>query len=168
MNPTVIHVREEALARNAARYGDPVWMKDGTRVTLYLRQPLFNVDGAHYANAIVEVIGRRTFGRLVEFGIGNELEVSIRSMDPVHGRSNLSLVPAADFEYLRQSGAYLVEELAKLCRCGKLPTHCDCCPRCHGSGYSRLTPSLVDCSTCHGKGYREGSKDAPGRPLDAP
>jgi len=160
-NPTVIHVREEALARNAARYGDPVWRRDGTRVVLHLTQPLYHADGRHYANAFVEVTGRRTFGRLVEFGIGDNLEVSLRSEDVETGRHNFSRVSAADVAYLRQSATYLVEELARLCRCGKLPTHCDCCPTCHGSGFSRLTPSLVECLPCHGKGYREGPQKGP-------
>lgn len=162
-------VREEALLRNGVRYGDPAVRKAGTRIYLTHVVVLFDDKGERSGTAFVEISGRRIFGRLVDFG---EDAVTLRCENL---RSESMLLAPGEAEDLRATARYIVEELAKLCRCGKLPTHCDCCPKCLGSGYSRLTPSLIDCLPCHGKGYREAdstpsepSKGGPGGPLNAP
>lgn len=148
-----IFVREEALLRNAVRYGDPVVRKSGADMVIHLTQALFNADGVHYGNAFIEVRGRRTFGRLVAFGRGIAFNVTTRADDPATGKA--VRISEADEVYLHETAVYMVEELAKLCRCGKLPAHCDCCPVCLGSGFSRLTPRLSDCDPCGGKGYTD-------------
>ena len=71
-----IFIREEALLRNAVRYGDPVVRKSGADMVIHLTQALFNADGVHYGNAFIEVRGRRTFGRLVAFGRGIAFNVT--------------------------------------------------------------------------------------------
>jgi hypothetical protein len=129
---------ETGILRHAVRFGGPTARKDGLDLVVTFTFPLTGPEEV-IGTAVVEIRGRRGFGRVVDFSSPQVLVVGKRLDGTQHHLSD------EDARHFAHVAAIAIEELCKLCQCGQPKDACDCCSECSGRG----------CKTCNDVGYRK-------------